>query len=142
MTKWKESGKIKGNEYIVKRIVTSEILKDIAVKIVCPVVSKHVSRNEIIIHGGAVHFSKDTILNTDGKLLFGRVLITRDGQKELLDTNNYLSKLSQEHGTIKVTPANFKSINVGDLVEIRHGITRLPDSDGLLDRRQSSGVHR
>lgn len=92
--------------------------KDIAVKMVCPVVSKHVSRNEIIIHGGAVHFSKDTILNTDGKMLFGRVIIARDGQKELLDTNNYLSKLSQEHGTIKVTPANFKSINVGDLVEI------------------------
>ena len=32
LTKWKESGKIKGNEYIVKTIVTSEILKDIAVK--------------------------------------------------------------------------------------------------------------
>ncbi|MEZ5082439.1 MAG: phospho-sugar mutase [Bacteroidales bacterium] len=32
LTKWKESGKIKGNEYIVKTIVTSEILKDIAIK--------------------------------------------------------------------------------------------------------------
>jgi len=30
--KWKESGKLKGNEYIIKTIVTSEIIKDIAVK--------------------------------------------------------------------------------------------------------------
>jgi len=30
--KWKETGKIKGNEFIVKTIVTSEILKDIAIK--------------------------------------------------------------------------------------------------------------
>ncbi|NOX47994.1 MAG: phospho-sugar mutase [Chlorobi bacterium] len=30
--KWKENGKLTGNEYIVKTIVTSEILKDIALK--------------------------------------------------------------------------------------------------------------
>lgn len=93
-------------------------MEDIAVKMVCPVLAKHVSRNEIMIHGGAVHFSKDTVLNTDGKHLFGRIAIHIDGEKILLDTNNYLSKLSQEHGTLKVTPANFKLITVGDLVEI------------------------
>ncbi|OQX78514.1 MAG: phosphoglucomutase [Bacteroidetes bacterium 4484_249] len=32
LKKWKENGKITGNEYIVKTIVTSEILKDIALK--------------------------------------------------------------------------------------------------------------
>lgn len=32
MNKWKENGKITGNEYIVKTIVTSELLKDIALK--------------------------------------------------------------------------------------------------------------
>jgi len=32
LKKWKENGKITGNEYIVKTIVTSEILKDIAEK--------------------------------------------------------------------------------------------------------------
>lgn len=93
-------------------------MEDIAVKMVCPVLSKHVSRNEVIIHGGAVHFSKDTLVNTDGKLLFGRIAIQKKGERILLDTNNYLSKLSQEHGTLKVNPANFKYINVGDLVEI------------------------
>ena len=32
ISKWKENGKLKGKEYIVKTIVTSELLKDIAVK--------------------------------------------------------------------------------------------------------------
>uniref|UniRef100_UPI003216AAA4 alanine racemase n=1 Tax=uncultured Draconibacterium sp. TaxID=1573823 RepID=UPI003216AAA4 len=93
-------------------------MENIAVKMVCPVVAKHISRNEIIIYGGAAHFSKDTVLNTDGKQLFGRIIIQHEGEKVLLDTKNYLSKLSQEHGTLKVTPTNLKLINIGDLVEI------------------------
>ncbi|MBK6282130.1 MAG: alanine racemase [Draconibacterium sp.] len=31
---------------------------DIAVKMVCPVVAKHIMRNEVVVHGGAVHFSR------------------------------------------------------------------------------------
>ena len=93
-------------------------IEDIAIKVVCPVVAKHISRNEIVIYGGAVHFSKDTILNTDGKPMYGRIRIQKDNDWKLLDTKNYLSKLSQEHGTLKVTPNIFKRINIGDLVEI------------------------
>lgn len=93
-------------------------MNDIAVKVVCPVIAKHGSRSEIVIYGGAVHFSKDTLVNTDGKHLYGRLVIQKEGERVMLDTNNYLSKLSQEHGTLKVTPGNFKDINVGDLVEI------------------------
>lgn len=93
-------------------------MEDIAVRMLCPVVAKHVSRNEIVIYGGAIHFSKDTILNTDGKPLFGRVSIEKKGERVLLDNKNYLSRLSQEHGIIKVTPANFRAIKVGDVVEI------------------------
>jgi phosphoglucomutase len=33
LKKWKEKGKLKGNEFIVKTIVTTELLKDIAVKV-------------------------------------------------------------------------------------------------------------
>ncbi len=91
---------------------------DIAVKMVCPVVAKHLSRNEIVIHGGAVHFSKDEIRNIDGKKMFGRLIITKDGEKIMLDQMNYLSKLSQEHGILKVAQTQFKNFNIGDLVEI------------------------
>ncbi len=91
---------------------------DIAVRMVCPVVAKHASRNEIVIHGGAVHFSKDAVRNTDGKKMFGRIVINRNGEKILLDTLNYLSKLSQEHGILKVAQSQMSNFNVGDLVEI------------------------
>ena len=91
---------------------------DIAVKMVCPVVAKHVSRNEIIIYGGAVHFSKEFIINSNGKQMFGRIIIQHNGEKQLLEPLNYVSKLSQEHGTLKVTQNQFKNFEVGDLVEI------------------------
>jgi len=93
-------------------------LEDIAVRMVCPVVAKHTSRNEVVIYGGAVHFSKEFILNTDGKPLYGRVILRKKGEKVLLDTKNYLAKLSQEHGIIRLMQNQLKEINVGDLVEI------------------------
>jgi D-serine deaminase-like pyridoxal phosphate-dependent protein len=91
---------------------------DIAVKMVCPVVAKHIMRNEVVIHGGAIHFSREEIINIDGKSMFGRVIISKNGKKTMLDATNYLSRLSQEHGIIKVAQNQFKNFNVGDLVEI------------------------
>lgn len=93
-------------------------VEDIAVRMVCPVVAKHASRNEVVIHGGAVHFSKDSIRNTDGKKMYGRIIIEKDGKKILLDTMNYLSALSQEHGILKVAQSQFSQFYVGQLVEI------------------------
>ena len=91
---------------------------DIAVRLVCPVVAKHLSRNEIVIYGGAVHLSKDSIINVNGKRMYGRIVIQKNGKKELLESLNYVSKLSQEHGILKVTQNQFKNFQVGDLVEI------------------------
>jgi D-serine deaminase-like pyridoxal phosphate-dependent protein len=93
-------------------------MEDIAVRMVCPVVAKHASRNEVVIHGGAVHFSKDAILNIDGKRLFGRIIVEQDGEKILLDPMNYLSSMSQEHGILKVTQSQISKFYVGQLVEI------------------------
>lgn len=93
-------------------------IEDIAVRMVCPVVSKHNSRNEIVVYGGAIHLSKESIVNTNGKKMFGRVIIRNNGEKQLLKAQNYVSKLSQEHGIIKVTHNQFKNFHVGDLVEI------------------------
>jgi D-serine deaminase-like pyridoxal phosphate-dependent protein len=92
--------------------------EDIAVKMVCPVVAKHLMRNEVVIHGGAVHFSREEIINIDGKSMFGRVIIRKNGKKTMLDPMNYLSKLSQEHGILKVAQSQFNNFNLGDLVEI------------------------
>ena len=93
-------------------------LTDIAVRMVCPVLAIHPSRNEVVIYGGAVHFSKDSIINIDGKPLFGRVIVSQDDRKLLLDEKNYLHSLSQEHGVLKITPQCINFFKPGDLIEI------------------------
>jgi D-serine deaminase-like pyridoxal phosphate-dependent protein len=93
-------------------------LEDIAVRLVCPVIAVHSSRNEVVIYGGAIHFGKDSISNIDGKQLFGKIIID-DGQKKiLLDERNYLYSLSQEHGILRITPKDLSYFKPGQLVEI------------------------
>ncbi len=93
-------------------------IEDIAIKLACPVVAKHASRNEVVIYGGAIHLAKESITNIDGKQMFGRIVISRDGEKVLLDELSYVSSLSQEHGILKVLRKDLKYFNVGDIVEI------------------------
>ena len=89
----------------------------VAVAMACPVVAKHADRDEIIIYGGAVHFSKEFI-TINGVKVYGMVVeLTESGWKQM-DENNYLVKISQEHGTIKASQSLFEKIKVGGLVGI------------------------
>ena len=91
--------------------------EDIAVALVCPVVAKHKDRNEVIIYGGAVHFSKDRI-EKDGKAIYG--LIAEEKEKGWGNpiSGRFVKKLSQEHGTIHVPDEDFDQIKIGDLLII------------------------
>jgi len=93
-------------------------LTDIAVRMVCPVIAVHPSRNEVVIYGGAIHFGKDSIINIDGKPLFGRIIVNVDDKKILLDEKNYLHGLSQEHGILKISPRDLSYFKPGILIEI------------------------
>jgi len=93
-------------------------LEDIAVRMICPILAKHTSRNEIIIYGGAIHLSKESIPNIDGKPMYGRLVIPTEGKKILLGELNYVSRLSQELGVLKVVQRNLPFFNPGGLVEI------------------------
>lgn len=46
---------------------------DIALAVACPVVAKHEQRNEIVIYGGAVHLSKEFIINKGRTKVFGDI---------------------------------------------------------------------
>ncbi len=92
--------------------------KDIAVRMICPIVAKHASRNEVVIYGGAIHFSKESLQNVDGKEFFGRIVMNKKGEKKILSERNYLARLSQEHGILKISQKNFDLFKIGDLVEI------------------------
>lgn len=90
----------------------------VAVAMTCPVVAKHKERNEIVIYGGAVHFSKDRFLNPDGSENYGLVIdLKEDGWSEPVE-GVYLRSLSQEHGVISATSEYFNSVSVGDIIGV------------------------
>jgi D-serine deaminase-like pyridoxal phosphate-dependent protein len=90
-------------------------LNDIAVSMLCPVVSKHKRRNELVIYGGAVHFSKDSI-QLNGVQHFG--LVRKYEDKNMPQSANFVKALSQEHGIISCTDNFFDAVSVGDFVEV------------------------
>ena len=93
-------------------------LKDIAVAMACPVVSKHPERQEVVVYGGGVHFSKDR-LERNGTTTFGQpVRWTADEWEVIDDGISYVRKLSQEHGVVRVSPALFREMAIGDVLGI------------------------
>lgn len=87
----------------------------IAVSMKCPVVAKYPERHELLIHGGAIHFSKDSFTNANGFTHFGRVI---EESSSTVQEGNYIKSLSQEHGIIQCTEEFFNSIEVGDFVSV------------------------
>jgi D-serine deaminase-like pyridoxal phosphate-dependent protein len=92
--------------------------KDIALAVACPVVAKHKDRNEITIYGGAVHLSKEAIVNKDGTKNFGYVSlpVKRGWSVKIEDT--YVSSLSQEHGIVKSHNSFIEDIQIGDVLMV------------------------
>ncbi len=91
---------------------------DIAVAMACPVVSLHPERMEVVIYGGAVHFSKDYLMK-DGQAIFGQVVNrTEEAWGEIVKGAHVVS-LSQEHGIVSYSDReHFKQVKVGDLLYI------------------------
>jgi D-serine deaminase-like pyridoxal phosphate-dependent protein len=70
---------------------------DVALFAVLPVAQK-ISGDKAIVHGGAVHMSKDYIMQNGAKN-FGQIVDISTGTTEPVN-GCYLSALSQEHGTV------------------------------------------
>uniref|UniRef100_UPI0040470B19 alanine racemase n=1 Tax=Roseivirga sp. TaxID=1964215 RepID=UPI0040470B19 len=91
---------------------------EIAVAVACPVVGKSEERCEIIIHGGAVHFSKDHLFDEQERKFFGEVVILEEEGWSSIIEGIKLTSLSQEHGVLKATHEIFETIEVGDVLAI------------------------
>ncbi|MFH2141040.1 MAG: alanine racemase [Bacteroidota bacterium] len=90
----------------------------IAIALVCPVVSINKKRNEVVIYGGAVHLSKEYIPTGDGLKNFGLISkLNNDYWSEPIE-NTFIKSLSQEHGIIQTDEINFKNFNIGDFVAV------------------------
>lgn len=89
---------------------------DIAVVMACPVVGKNIERNELLIHGGAVHFSKEVLQDADGTVNFGKLTNGVDTGWEGVIPGCYLKSISQEHGLIHCSDEFLNKIHIGDVV--------------------------
>ncbi|MBC3540868.1 alanine racemase [Rufibacter sediminis] len=103
---------------LMQNLISSCRLEDIAVAVACPVVALHPDRNEIILYGGSVHFSKDALPQADGGVIFGLVVpLTENGWGAPLSETALVS-LSQEHGIVRTTPELFSQFEIGGLVGV------------------------
>jgi len=103
-------------DYTQYKIGSCEI-DQIAVAMACPVVEKKLANKQLIIHGGGVHFSKDSI-EEDRLIHFGRIVANKGNTWGKLIDAVFLSSISQEHGTIQCTPTFFEQTNIGDVIYI------------------------
>lgn len=124
---------------------------DIALALICPVVDVNFSRGEVLIHGGAVHLSKDSFKLIDGTTAYGLVC-PFDGTKWGTPLEGlYLRSVSQEHGVIASTnPDAIAKLAVGERVAIlpahsclavdTMGMMFLPDGTEISTMRQRVNI--
>ena len=91
---------------------------NIAMAVACPVVGKYEKRRQIAIYGGAVHFSKDFILDEKGEIIYGYLTFLENDSWRGADKGGVLVSISQEHGLLDVTQELFDRIGIGDILLI------------------------
>jgi D-serine deaminase-like pyridoxal phosphate-dependent protein len=90
---------------------------DVAVLVACPVVSINKNKKQLVIYGGAIHFSKEHILNENGEIIYGIVSKINNGIIEPTK-DCYLTSLTQEHGIVSCNSLFINSINIGDIIYV------------------------
>lgn len=85
--------------------------------VICPVVAVHPDRNQVILYGGAIHFSKDYI-RIDGRTVYGQLVqIDEQGWHNPV-SGAYIVSLSQEHGILEAPDEVVRDLRPGAVVGI------------------------
>lgn len=93
-------------------------LDQIAVVLACPVVGISQERNEIVIYGGAIHFSKEFLYKSSGESIFGYIVRITDKEWSKPVAGAYLTSLSQEHGIIRAPKEFIEEIKIGHVLGV------------------------
>lgn len=90
---------------------------DIAVRLACPVTGKFGDEQKLVIYGGAIHLSKESLKGT-GDSTYGWISLPEKNRwgNPMLDSP--LMSLSQEHGVAKPAGHAMNQIQLGELVGI------------------------
>lgn len=97
--------------------------QELAAAAACPLVGVYPERGQMVIHGGAVHLSREFLVGNDGKPVFGYLgTLSPNGDgswSQRVLTDYPVISLSQEHGTVKIphrNPPFGGKLEIGDLV--------------------------
>jgi len=90
-------------------------LEEIAVAMECPVAGKYPLGDRILVHGGAIHFSRQRILQ-QGSTVYGRQVQRTARGWTSPEEERFLTGLSQEHGLIEPCGTLIREVNIGDLL--------------------------
>ncbi len=71
-----------------------------------------------MIYGGAIHLSKEMLINSNGKKSYGIVAIIGEDKKFYTILGSNVISISQEHGVLEMTPEVIESISIGDVLVI------------------------
>ncbi|MCP4220235.1 MAG: alanine racemase [bacterium] len=105
---------------LMQKALGACVEKEIAAAVACPVIGKYPNRNHLVVYGGAVHLSKEFIVDGEGYKMYGLPALakkTGTGWKEVAK-NSYVASLSQEHGVINADDSLLEQVNVGDILYI------------------------
>jgi D-serine deaminase-like pyridoxal phosphate-dependent protein len=91
---------------------------DISLAVACPVVARYPEDRKIVVYGGAVHLSKDFLLDARGSPSFGGVALPSDEGWTASFPGCYVASLSQEHGVIRASDDLLERVKVGVVVMI------------------------
>ncbi len=92
--------------------------ENIAVAVACPVVAKYREWSQVVIYGGAVHLSKEFMLDGQGRKIYGYFSRSGDTLWGAAERRAPVVSLSQEHGLIEMDNSLIQEFIVGDLLMI------------------------
>lgn len=87
--------------------------KQVAVAMDCTVSGRYPDRKQLLIHGGGVHFSKESVMLGDQDV-YGQVAKQEDRGWSCLGEKTLVTGLSQEHGLLEKVGELFDRTRIGD----------------------------
>jgi len=85
----------------------------VAVAMDCTVSGRYPDRKQLVIHGGGVHFSKESLTIGD-KIVYGQVVKQEERGWSCSGEKTFLTGLSQEHGLLENAGELFDRTKIGD----------------------------
>jgi D-serine deaminase-like pyridoxal phosphate-dependent protein len=102
---------------LMQRVLGSCAMDQVAGIMVCPVAAVHPRRNQAVLYGGAVHFSKERIV-MGGRPVYGQMVLLNSDPWALPVDQALLVSLSQEHGILEAPDAVIDTLKPGMCIGI------------------------